>query len=53
MISTNNVIKETFLEGEEDQYFSSMFRSPAADTIEECIEKFLRDEASIDSYING
>lgn len=37
----------------EAQYFSPMFRSPVADTIENCVKKFLRDEASIDSYING
>lgn len=37
----------------EAQYFSSMFRKPLADTIEECVEKFLSDESSIDSYLKG
>lgn len=34
----------------EAQYFSSMFRNPVADTLEECVEKFFRDEASVGLY---
>ncbi|AGK97166.1 hypothetical protein [Clostridium pasteurianum] len=34
----------------EAQYFSSMFRDPVADTLEECVEKFFRDEASVGLY---